>query len=206
MNCHEADRLLQEELDGRLDAEGQRQLQAHRAECRRCRDARTAFDRLVAAAGQLPTPGPSPDLVDRIVAAAKSPTLRRQRRRHWPIWAAAAAAAFVLAIVLSPPRRPHVPTPRPTESRVNVAQLVGGFEQAAITVAYVGGDAVATPMQLPETIGTRLGNLVDAGLTVLADSQTGIREGTEAISRPVLDSLRLFSAEEPPRPTTTNEF
>jgi anti-sigma factor RsiW len=104
---------LQDFLDGRLDAAGQAEVQAHLDDCRQCRGEREAL-RWVrdVALKKLPHQEVPATLAGRIAAALDAddqrtrPAARSTRARRWRTWAGAGAllAAAVLAVVLLSPK------------------------------------------------------------------------------------------------------
>jgi anti-sigma factor RsiW len=105
---------LQDFLDGRLDAAGQAEVQAHLDDCRQCRGELEAL-RWVrdVALKKLPDQEVPTTLAGRIAAALDAdndqrtrPAARSTRARRWRTWAGAGAllAAAVLAVVLLSPK------------------------------------------------------------------------------------------------------
>lgn len=88
MDCTEAKALIEARLDG--DEAGGARLDAHLAECPRCRALAGEAGALRSALAGLPVPGPRPGFADRVLVEA-SAGRRRQRHRRWP-WPAVAAA------------------------------------------------------------------------------------------------------------------
>jgi anti-sigma factor (TIGR02949 family) len=108
MDCKNAARLVEPYLDGELDRDDARALEAHIDECPECRDALEALGKLRHAVRTEAPRYTAPDaLRERIRRASPAPELRRSRRV--PAWwrlAAACLVAFVAGGVVMWAMRP----------------------------------------------------------------------------------------------------
>ncbi len=91
--------------DGELGGDALTTLEAHLADCPRCRRELRELDRLDGALGALPEVEPSPQLYDRVLARVDAGRPPTRMVRPWnipsrrPLWAAAAALAALTALL-----------------------------------------------------------------------------------------------------------
>ncbi|MGO8946455.1 MAG: anti-sigma factor family protein [Ktedonobacterales bacterium] len=101
MRCHEARPYLSAYVDGDLDSALRERVQKHLASCAACRQAVARYQALDAALGRLPAPGPSPEVLDRVLAATNSVNreraVRQSLRRPEKPLAPRSLPAFILA-------------------------------------------------------------------------------------------------------------
>lgn len=93
MNCHEIEIELSAYLDGELNPAEAESVEAHLAECERCRGQLEQLRAARAAFRALAPTAATATLRRQVMSAARTTPLPRQRRRLW--WAPAAAAATV---------------------------------------------------------------------------------------------------------------
>lgn len=95
MNCQQANELLIEYLDGRLDADRRAQVESHLATCVACRERVAEFRALSALLEEWQPEGPSPAFDTRLAERIESSTA------SWrPAWLQPAYLAVVAAVVL----------------------------------------------------------------------------------------------------------
>lgn len=97
-NCDEYELLLSTQLDGALSSEETARLEAHLANCPRCRALEAELTGLEELWADLPPVQPPADLNERIMASVRAekviplvPTEHRKRPERWKRWAATAA-------------------------------------------------------------------------------------------------------------------
>lgn len=129
MNCTQARALLEARLDG--EAAGSAELDAHLAECARCRALAEESDQLRRSLAALPVKGPRPGFADRVLAEATAGR-RRSRHRVWP-WSAVAAslvAGLALGVLLGGQYWPGNGVPQ------NAVQLVAGSGAQPVKLVF----------------------------------------------------------------------
>lgn len=95
MRCDEFEAALQQLADGRPSQYDEAALNEHARKCAACRELEEGFRMLAQAFAASRMPSHSPDLADRIVAAAAAP---KRFRAAWPVrlpWLAAAATILI---------------------------------------------------------------------------------------------------------------
>ena len=107
MNCNRCQILLEQLLDGQLDAAMEAEVLAHVECCVSCahwrRDLQRVWELLDAEKSLEPSPGFVVRTIRRAVTVNESPTLLLPRRIFWPaprrLWAMASAGAMVLVVL-----------------------------------------------------------------------------------------------------------
>ena len=107
MNCNRCQILLEQLLDGQLDAAMEAEVLAHVECCVSCahwrRDLQRVWELLDAEKSLEPSPGFVVRTIRRAVTVNESPTLLLPRRIFWPVprrlWAMASAGAMVLVVL-----------------------------------------------------------------------------------------------------------
>jgi hypothetical protein len=101
MRCFEARPYLSAYVDGEVDAGLAERIYEHLASCADCRRTVAKYRAVDALIGQLPAPGPSPEVLDRVLAAAssvnKERAVRESLRRPEKPLAPRSLPAFILA-------------------------------------------------------------------------------------------------------------
>jgi hypothetical protein len=101
MRCYEARPYLSAYVDGEVDAGLAERIYEHLASCADCRRTVAKYRAVDALIGQLPAPGPSPEVLDRVLAATSSViserAVRESLRRPEKPLAPRSLPAFILA-------------------------------------------------------------------------------------------------------------
>jgi hypothetical protein len=101
MRCYEARPYLSAYVDGEVDAGLAERIYEHLAACAECRMTVARYEAADALIGQLPAPGPSPEVLDRVLAATsslnKERAVRESLRRPEKPLAPRSLPAFILA-------------------------------------------------------------------------------------------------------------
>lgn len=101
MRCYEARPYLSAYVDGEVDAGLAERIYEHLAACADCRKTVARYRAIDALIGQLPAPGPSPEVLDRVLAATsslnKERAVRESLRRPEKPLAPRSLPAFILA-------------------------------------------------------------------------------------------------------------
>jgi Putative zinc-finger len=101
MRCYEARPYLSAYVDGEVDAGLAERIYEHLAACADCRKTVAKYRAIDALIGQLPAPGPSPEVLDRVLAATsslnKERAVRESLRRPEKPLAPRSLPAFILA-------------------------------------------------------------------------------------------------------------
>jgi hypothetical protein len=101
MRCFEARPYLSAYVDGEVDAGLAERIYEHLAICTDCRKSVAKYRAIDALIGQLPAPGPSPEVLDRVLAATssvnKERAVRQSLRRPEKPLAPRSLPAFILA-------------------------------------------------------------------------------------------------------------
>jgi hypothetical protein len=101
IRCYEARPYLSAYVDGELDAGLAERIYEHLASCAECRRKVAKYRYVDELIGQLPTPGPSPEVLDRVLAATssvnKERAVRQSLRRPEKPLAPRSLPAFILA-------------------------------------------------------------------------------------------------------------
>ncbi|WP_193165106.1 anti-sigma factor family protein [Microbulbifer hainanensis] len=142
MNCKYFDNFLDHYLDGLLDADISRAIEAHVADCDRCRKVRDKARALQAQLAGLDVEAPSPDLQQRVWQPLREQESTRAAGRRWT--GLALAAGFVLALLLTA----LVPD---TNSKVATVQLAL-MEEKHLQLMFTSDEAVdgaAFTIELP---------------------------------------------------------
>ncbi len=100
MECHDLALQLDDYLDGRLDAVGQRSIQEHLELCPNCRRRHQHAVALQAAVRTLTAPTPHPDFVDRALSRATHAAVGSARHTRRAVLGMALAASVVLGVAL----------------------------------------------------------------------------------------------------------
>jgi hypothetical protein len=137
MNCHDFERVLNEQLDARCDAsaEVERFLETHASACAPCREvaARYATLRQVLLASG-PAPVPPADFVDRFLTAGLAVPPRRTLVIPLRTWGAALAIAASLLVIVAAPGRFGADRARPGPVHAT-APRVKAIDPQSLTVA-----------------------------------------------------------------------
>jgi hypothetical protein len=144
MKCLNFRHLLDEHLDGSLDAETEARFLHHAAACAACDRLREDGLRLQWALGALPVPAPDAGFADRVLLAAcreQAGGARRATRSAWG-WPGALAAGLALALGVG------FWTPRET-----MPEVVAGAEPLRLVFRSEGAvDGVTIELELPEGV------------------------------------------------------
>lgn len=133
MNCKDFDDFLDHYLDGLLDAEISLAIEAHAADCDRCRKLRDEARALQWQLANLDAESPSPDLQQRVWQPLREQEARRAASRRW--MSPALTAGFVLALLLMA----VLPDP---SSKVPTVQLAL-MEEKQLQLMFTSDEAVA---------------------------------------------------------------
>lgn len=144
MKCLNFRHVLDEHLDGTLDAETETQLLHHAAACAGCDRLREDGLRLQWALAALPAPAPDAGFADRVLRAARrehAAGARRSSRSAWG-WSGALAAGFALALGVG------FWTPREA-----MPEVVAGVEPLRLVFRSESAvDGVTIELELPEGV------------------------------------------------------
>jgi anti-sigma factor RsiW len=139
---HHVGEELQDLLDGRLAEPARAAIEAHVAQCLRCREELEVLERARAAARGLPTLVQPADLAVRIASVldaedrAWAPGPTRRRPHRWPLVAAGLiAAAALVALLLLPSATADLPE--------TVARDFAGYRDARLALELRTGDPAA---------------------------------------------------------------
>jgi hypothetical protein len=219
MNCTEAQKMLQQQLDGAPGGD-RLNLDQHLRSCGECRGMHAAAHRLEDGLRLLALPLPPPDFTSAVVGRVLADQRARQRsRRRWYA-AAALAASLLLAVFLSPWGRnaqvyvsglfgtrsepaPVLPGPIPEkkESTPSPSDMVA---QSGSGVARIWGritDETSPKISVPTSVLTGLARLGSESTNQPkegpAESLTGLRQGAavawDSVEAPMRRATDLWS-------------
>jgi anti-sigma factor RsiW len=139
MTHHPPGEDIQDMLDGRLVSARRAEIEAHVADCPRCRETLATLSWARQAAAQLPVQEPPPELMKRVALALDrearpAPRAARSLRRiGWVLVLGTAAAVVILFFV----------RPRPTDLPGAVAHTYAAYTSAALQLDTATGDGPA---------------------------------------------------------------
>ena len=140
MNCANAERLMQLELDGSLDAGARRRLESHLASCPQCRETWADYEAIADGVRTLDT---------RIVLPVAG------GGRRWRIPALAAAALIAAAVTVALIARPKTPVTAPrSRARISVERPVTAAAEAAVRGATELAGTLSAASAFRETAST----------------------------------------------------
>ncbi len=190
MNCTDFQQLLDDHLDGALNAEIEAELLEHTAACAACASRREFGGRLRRSLQALPVPSPAAGFAERVLAAARATkpyevaSARTGRRGGLPRWATAAALAASLALAFGWwSTRETLPEAGagPPIARVQPAAAAGVQQVRLVFRSASALSNVTIELGLPE--GVELAGYPDQRRLVW---QSDLRAGANLLELPVL--------------------
>ena len=188
MNCTDFHLLLDDHLDGALDAEIEAELLEHAAACAACASRREFGGQLRQSLQALPVPAPAAGFAERVLTAARNTrpdgvaAARTGPQRGLPRWATAGALAASLALALGLwATRENPPEAGPPVARVQLAAAAGVQPVRLVFRSASALSNVTIELSLPE--GVELAGYPDQRRLVW---QSDLRAGANLLELPVL--------------------
>src|SRR5712692_7938500 len=173
MTHHPPGEDIQDLLDGRLVSARRAEIEAHVADCPRCRETLATLSWARQAAARLPMQDPPPELPAR-VARSTPRAARSLHRIGWVLGLGTAAAVAILFFVRG----------RPTDLPGAVARTYAAYTSAALQLDTATGDGTALQAFFARhgiTFATRVFNLDMMGYHLLGGQIHALGQGPSAL-------------------------